>query len=249
MDEQAEIFLYERSGYVSFANCGLPYYLGGVITNRQQLLVASPERFRDLFKVEVRVNREIVSIDREAKTVEVRNTISDERSTESYDTLVLAPGAAPIRPPVEGVDLPGVFCLRNMEDTDQIYAWITEKEVEKAVVIGAGYVGLEMVENLAARGADVIVLEKADQAMGPMDPEMLAPVYGTLEQQNVELKLNCGVARIEKGREGMLHVVDEHSGVYPADVVILAVGVRPEVEFARDAGLEIGALGGIRVDE
>ncbi len=249
MDEHAEIFLYERSGYVSFANCGLPYYLGGVIKNRQQLLVASPERFRDLFNVEVRVNREIVSIDREAKTVEVHNVVSDERSTESYDVLVLAPGAAPIRPPIEGVDLPGVFCLRNMEDTDQIFAWLADKEPEKAVVIGGGYVGLEMVENLVARGVDVTLIEKADQPMGPMDPEMLAPLYGALAEKNVELKLNCGVARIEEGREGMLHVVDEHSSVYPAEVVIMAIGVKPEVDLARNAGLEIGQRGGIRVDE
>ena len=249
MDEHAEIFLYERSGYVSFANCGLPYYLGGVITNRQQLLVAAPERFRDLFKVEVRAHREIASIDRNAKTVEVHNVVSGERSTESYDVLVLAPGAAPIRPPIEGIDLPGVFCLRNMEDTDRIFAWLADKEPEKGVVIGAGYVGLEMVENLAARGIDVALIEKASQAMGPMDPEMLAPLYGTLEQESVELKLNCGVARIEEGREGMLHVIDEHSGVYQADIVILAVGVKPEVDLARSAGLEIGPLGGIRVDE
>jgi len=249
MDEHAEIFLYERSGYVSFANCGLPYYLGGVIRDRQQLLVAKPERFRDLFNVEVRVHREVLSIDREAKTVEVHNTLSDERSTVSYDMLVLAPGAAPIRPPIEGLDLPGVFCLRNMEDTDRILAWLKDKEPEQAVVVGAGYVGLEMVENLAARGIEVTLIEKADQAMGPMDPEMLAPLYDVLEIENVNLKLNCGVARIEEGREGMLHVIDEHSGVYPAEVVILAVGVKPEVDLARKAGLEIGQLGGIRVDD
>ena len=249
MDEHAEIYLYERSGYVSFANCGLPYYLGGVITNRQQLLVATPERFRDLFNVEVRVNREITRIDRAAKTVEVHNVLSGERSTESYDVLVLAPGAAPIRPPIEGLDLPGVFCLRNMEDTDQIAVWLDDKEPEKGVVVGGGYVGLEMVENLNARGIDVTVIEKADQLMGPMDPEMLAPLYETFEQKSVEVKLNCGVARIEEGREGMLHVVDEHSNVYPADIVIMAIGVKPEVDLARDAGLEIGERGGIRVDD
>ena len=249
MDEHAEIFLYERSGFVSFANCGLPYYLGGVITDRQQLLVATPERFRDLFNVEVRVNREIVSIDREAKTVEVHNVLSDERRTESYDVLVLAPGAAPIRPPLEGIDLPGVFCLRNMEDTDQIFAWLEDKAPEKAVVVGGGYVGLEMVENLEARGIDVTVIEKADQLMGPMDPEVLAPLYDTLEQKGVEVKLSCGVAKIEEGREGMLHVEDEHSSIYPADIVIMAIGVKPEVDLARDAGLEIGERGGIRVDE
>ena len=249
MDEHAEIFLYERSGYMSFANCGLPYYLGGVITDRQQLLVATPERFRDLFNVEVRVNREIVSIDREAKTVEVHNMVSDERTTESYDVLVLAPGAAPIRPPIEGIDLPGVFCLRNMEDTDQISAWLADKEPEKAVVVGGGYVGLEMVENLAARGVDVTLIEKADQVMGPMDPELLAPLYDTLKEKGVEVKLNSGVAKIEEGREGMLHVEDEHSSVYPADTVIMAIGVKPEVDLARDAGLEIGEFGGIRVDE
>ncbi|MHB8902271.1 MAG: FAD-dependent oxidoreductase [Thermoguttaceae bacterium] len=249
MDEEAEIYLYERSGYVSFANCGLPYYLGGVIANRQQLLVSGPERFRDLFRVEVRVHREITSIDRQAKTVAVHNVASGERSTESYDVLVLAPGAAPIRPPIEGIDLPGVFSLRNMEDTDRILAWLKEKEPEKAVVIGAGYVGLEMVENLAARGIDVTVIEKTAQAMGPMDPEMLSPLYDELRRKSVAIKLNCGVSRIEVGREGLLHVIDERSGIYQADIVILAVGVKPEVDLARSAGLEIGLLGGIRVDE
>lgn len=249
LDEQAEIFLYERSGFVSFANCGLPYYLGGVITQRQDLLVATPDKFRDMFNVEVRVHREVVSIDREAKSVEILNILTGERSRQSYDVLVLAPGAAPIRPPIEGVDLPGVFCLRNMEDTDQIFAWLSDKAPEKAVVVGAGYVGLEMVENLNARGMDVTLIEKADQPMAPMDPETLAPLYEVLKEKNVELKLGCGVARIEEGREGLLHVIDEHSGVSQADVVVLAVGVKPEVDLARDAGLEIGDLGGIRVDE
>ena len=249
LDEHAEIFLYERSGYVSFANCGLPYYLGGVITQRQGLLVATPDKFRDMFNVEVRVHREVVSIDRDAKSVEILNILTGERSTQSYDVLVLAPGAAPIRPPIEGLDLPGVFCLRNMEDTDQIFAWLSDKGPEKAVVVGAGYVGLEMVENLNARGMDVTLIEKADQPMAPMDPETLAPLYEVLREKNVELKLGCGVARIEEGREGMLHVIDEHSGVSQADVVILAVGVKPEVDLARNAGLEIGDLGGIRVDE
>lgn len=249
MDENAEIYLFERSGYISFANCGLPYYLGGVIEHRQQLLVATPERFRDLFRVEVRVGREVTGIDRANRTISVHNIHSREHSTEAYDALVLAPGAAPIRPPIDGVDLPGVFCLRNIEDTDQIHAWLSGREAERAVVVGAGYVGLEMVENLCRLGMDVALIEKMGQAMGPMDPEMLGPLYAALEKNEVDLRLNCGLVRIEQGREEMLHVVAENSSVFPADVVILAVGVRPEVELARSAGLEIGALGGICVDE
>jgi len=249
MDENAEIYLFERSGYISFANCGLPYYLGGVIEQRQHLLVATPERFRDLLNVEVRIGREVVGIDRQKRTIAVHNIHSQQQSTEAYDVLVLAPGAAPIRPNIEGVDLPGVFCLRNMEDSDQIHAWLSGREAERAVVVGAGYVGLEMVENLCRLGMDVTLLEKMDQAMGPMDPEMLGPLYARLAQEEVDLRLNCGVERIEQGREKMLHVVAGNSSVFPADVVILAAGVRPEVDLARAAGLEIGELGGIRVDD
>lgn len=249
MDENAEIYLFERSGHISFANCGLPYYLGGVIQHRQHLLVATPERFRDLFNVEVRVGREVVSIDRENRTVTVHNIHSQEHSTEAYDALVLAPGAAPVRPPIEGIGLPGVFCLRNLEDADQIHAWLLGREAERAVVVGAGYVGLEMVENLCRLGMDVALVEKMDQAMGPMDPEMLGPLYEALEREGVDVHLKCGVARIEQGREEMLHVVAENSTMFPADVVIVAAGVRPEVDLARKAGLEIGDLGGIRVDD
>lgn len=249
MDENAEIYLFERSGHISFANCGLPYYLGGVIEQRQHLLVATPERFRDLLNVEVRVGREVVSIDRPNRTIVVHNIHSQQQSTEAYDVLVLAPGAAPVRPNFEGVNLPGVFCLRNMEDCDQIHAWLFGREAERAVVVGAGYVGLEMVENLCRLGMDVTLVEKMDQAMGPMDPEMLGPLYARLAQEDVDLRLNCGVARIEQGREEMLHVVAQDSSVFPADVVILAAGVRPEVDLARAAGLEIGELGGIRVDD
>ncbi len=245
MDENAEIYLFERSGHISFANCGLPYYLGGVIEQRQHLLVATPERFRDLLNVEVRVGREVVSIDRPNRTIVVHNIHSQQQSTEAYDVLVLAPGAAPVRPNFEGVNLPGVFCLRNMEDCDQIHAWLFGREAERAVVVGAGYVGLEMVENLCRLGMDVTLVEKMDQAMGPMDPEMLGPLYARLAQEDVDLRLNCGVARIEQGREEMLHVVAQDSSVFPADVVILAAGVRPEVDLARAAGLEIGELGGI----
>ncbi len=249
LDESAEIFIFERGGYVSFSNCGLPYYVGRVIRKRQDLLIATPERFRDLFNIEVRTGREVQRIDRRRRTVEVKNIQTGQVSEESYDALVLSPGAAPIRPSLEGVGREGVFTLRNMEDVDAIYAWIDHREAERAVVVGAGFIGLEMVENLAGRGMEVTLIEKAEQAMTPMDPEMLTPLYKALRAKGVQFRLGDGLARIEQDSEGMLQVITESSAVCPADLVILAVGVRPEVALAAKAGLEIGSLGGIRVDK
>lgn len=247
MDEDAEIFVYERSGHVSFANCGLPYYLGGVIPHRRKLLVATPERFRDVFRVEVRVRHEVTAIDRENRSVTVRNIRSGAETSQEYDYLVLTPGAQPIRPKVPGVDLPGVFTLRSLEDADHIRRFIEEQGVSEAVVVGGGYVGLEMVENLAHRDIGVTILEAADQLMAPLDPEMVAPVYTELESRDVVCRLSDPLAAIEENGNG-LTVRSQKGERIPADLVILAVGVKPEVDLAANAGLEIGSLGGIRVD-
>lgn len=249
LDEQAEIVLFERGPDVSFANCGLPYHVGGIIEDREKLLVATPERFRDLFRIDVRTSREVTRIDRQRKIVEVKNVHNGEVATEPYDTLVLAPGAAPVVPPLPGVELPGVFTLRNMTDMDRIMAWIDRRSPRRVVVIGGGFIGLEMVENLHHRKMDVVVLERLDQIMAQMDPEMVAPVYSLLRSKGVDLRLAESVKSFEPGPQETLTVHTSRGEPFATDLVILAVGVRPDVRLAREAGLELGQLGGIRVDE
>lgn len=249
LDERAEIVLLERGPDVSFANCGLPYHVGGVIEDRQKLLVATPERFRDLFRIDVRTRHEVTRIDRQQKTVEVKNLQTGETSTESYDALVLAPGAVPVKPPIPGVDLPGVFTLRNMTDMDQIMTWIDQRSPQRAVVVGGGFIGLEMVENLHHRKMDVVVLERLDQIMVQMDPEMVAPVHGLLRSKGIDLRLAESVTSFKTGPKDTITVHTSRGEPFAADLVILAVGVRPDVRLARDAGLELGQFGGIRVDE
>ncbi len=249
VDEHAEIFVYERGADISFANCGLPYYLGGVIPERQRLLVATAERFRDWLKVEVRARHDVVRIDRAAKAVEVRNLATGATSSEHYDALVLSPGAIPLRPSLPGIDLPGIFTLRNLEDTDRIDAWINEHRPGRAVVVGAGYIGLEMAENLARRGLEVILLEAARQIMSTMDPEMVSPMQDELRRNGVDLRLGDGLAGFERGPEDRLTILTALGDRHVAGVVVLAMGVCPNVAVAREAGLDIGATGGIRVDD
>ena len=249
LDETAKIFMYERGSHVSFANCGLPYYVGGVIADRKKLLVATPEQFRDWFSIEVRTGREVTSINREARTVEVVNLYTGAVSTEPYDALVLAPGASPVRPQIEGIDLPGIFSVRTLDDADQVNQWIEHCNARRAVVVGAGYIGLEMVENLTRRGIDVTVLERLDQIMATMDAEMVTPVYSVLTREGVDLQLSNGVDHLEPSADDSITVVAEHRQKFPADLVILSVGVKPEVKLAQESGLEIGEAGGIRVDD
>ncbi|MCC6123778.1 MAG: FAD-dependent oxidoreductase [Pirellulales bacterium] len=249
MDERAEIVIFERSGDVSFANCGLPYYLGKVIAERKQLLLATPERFRDLFRVEVRTRHEALAIDRVNKSVRVKNLQTAAESDEPYDFLVLAPGAAPLRPPLPGIDLPDVFTLRNLDDADFLAIKLSRCEGGRAVVVGGGFIGLEMVENLVHRGMKVTLLEKLGQIMPPADAEMTAPLVEELRRRGVDLHLNCGVTGFEQGANETVAVGTEKGQRFTADMAILAIGVRPDVKLAKDAGLEIGTLGGIRVDE
>lgn len=249
MDERAEIFVFERTGDVSHANCGLPYYVGGAIADRRQLLVATPERFRDFFKVEIRTRHEVLRIDREARTIDVKNLQTGAIWVERYDALVLAPGATAIRPALPGIELPGIFTVRNMDDADQIHDWLDRRPVNRAVVVGAGYIGLEMVENLTRRGITVTLLELADQVMPPADPEMVAPVQQELKRQGVDLRLSNGVAAFEPGANETIAVVGKNGERFTADLVILAVGVRPDTHLARQAGLTLGPSGGIQVDD
>lgn len=249
IDEHAEIFIFERSGDVSFANCGLPYYLGGVIADRRQLFVATPERFRDLFNVEVRTWHEVRRIDRAGRTIEVQNLQTGAVSSEPYDVLVLSTGAAPVRPPLPGVDLPGVFTLRDLDDTDRIHKWIDHRKPRRAVIVGAGYIGLEMTENLARRGVAVTLLELADQVMPPADPEMVAPLEQELARQGVDLRLSSAVAAFEPAPDDTITVAARNGERFTAEMVLLSVGVRPDTRLAREARIEIGPTGGIRVDD
>jgi NADPH-dependent 2,4-dienoyl-CoA reductase/sulfur reductase-like enzyme/rhodanese-related sulfurtransferase len=248
LDEFSEIVLIDRGPYVSFANCGLPYYVGNVISDESSLLVASREMFHERFNIEVHTDNEATGIDRSAGTITVRDLRTGHRRTERYDALVLSPGAAPIRPQLPGVDLPGVFAVRTIPDSRRIRSWITDHSAKTAVVVGGGFIGLEMVENLIHRELAVTVLEKLPQVMPPLDPEMVAPLMEHLAVKGVKLCLGDGLARIEERDGAGLVVVAESGARLPADLVILAIGVRPETALAKDAGLEIGPRGGIVVD-
>ena len=249
LDEAVEIAIFDRGPYVSFANCGLPYYVGNVISDERTLLVASRQMFRDRFNIEVFTDSEVTAIDREARTITVRDVGSHRSRTEHYDALVLAPGAAPIRPPLPGIDLPGVFAVRSIPDSRRIRSWIADRQAKQAVVVGGGFIGLEMVENLVGRELSVTVLEKLPQLMPPLDAEMAVPIMEQLTASGVRLHLGDGLARIEQRAGGALTVVAESGARLPADLVILAIGVRPETELAKQAGLRIGPRGGIAVDD
>jgi NADPH-dependent 2,4-dienoyl-CoA reductase/sulfur reductase-like enzyme/rhodanese-related sulfurtransferase len=248
LDESVEIVVFERGPYASFANCGLPYYVGNVIADERALLVASREMFRTRFNVDVQTEVEVTRIDRRACTITVRDARTGTSRTERYDALVLSPGAAPIRPPLPGVDLPGVFAVRTIPDSRRIRSWITERHATSAVVVGGGFIGLEMVENLHQRELAVTVLEKLPQLMPPLDPEMALPLREHLVAKGVKLQLGDGLASIETRNGGGLVVVAESGARLPADLVILAIGVRPETALAKAAGLPLGPRGGMVVD-
>ncbi len=247
LSEAAEIIIFERGPFVSFANCGLPYYVGDVIPDEEDLLVATPRLFRDRFNIEVRTRSEVVAIDRAAREIEVQDLVHGRRYRERYDALVLAPGAAPIRPPLPGIDLPGIFTLRTIPDSRAMRDWIASHRVRRSAIVGGGFIGLEMVENLARRGIEVSLLEMLPQVMPPLDPEMATLVHRHLVRQGVSVYLSDPVVAFHAADGGL--VVETESGRrHPAEMVVLAIGVRPEVALARQAGLEIGERGGIRVD-
>lgn len=244
LDEQAEIILFERSGYISFANCGLPYHISDVIDSREKLLVTTPEVMKGKFNIDVRVKNEVLKIDREKKEVLVKNLITDQEYSESYDFLILSPGASAIKPPISGIELPGIYSLRNMEDMDRIKTSISEKK--SALVVGGGYIGLEMAESLRHAGLKVTLVELADQVMGPSDREMASMLHTEITMQGVDLKLGQSVNGFEKS-EDKLKVNLSSGEKILVDIVIMAIGVRPETSLAKDAGLELGVTGGIKV--
>ncbi len=249
LDESVDIVVFDRGPFVSFANCGLPYYVGNVIADERRLLVASPELFRERFNIEVHTHSDVIGVDLGQRSIRVRDVKNDDVRTEHYDVLVLAPGAAPIRPALSGIDLPGVFAVRDIPDSRRIRAWITDRHARTAVVVGGGFIGLEMVENLMHRGIAVTVLEQAPQLMPAMDPEMAEPIRAHLAGKGVTTHLGDGLDRIESDRDSGLVVISARGTRLPADLVILAIGVRPETGLARGAGLAIGERGGIVVDQ
>jgi len=249
LSEQSEIVMLDRGPYVSFANCGLPYYVGDVIKDESKLLIADAELFRQRFNIEVRLENEVLGVDRKGSSIRVKNLKSGRTYSEPYDALVLAPGAAPVRPPLPGIDLPGIFALRTIPDSRRIRRWIDERKARRALIVGCGFIGLEMAENLVRRRLHVEMLEMAPQVMPPLDPEMARPAEEHVRAKGVVLHLGDGVAGFQQGADGDLVVETQSGKKHHADLVILGIGVRPETSLAKDAGLELGQRGGILVDE
>ena len=245
--EQAEIILFEKGEYISYANCGLPYYIGGVIAEREKLFVQTPEAFGKRFNIDVRTRSEVIAIHSADKTVDIR-TSDGKTYTESYDKLLLSPGASPVRPPLPGIDNEGIFTLRNVNDTDAIKSYLQQHKVKRAVIIGAGFIGLEMAENLQEAGAEVAVVEMANQVMAPIDFSMASLVHEHLLQKGVHLYLEKAVASFERTVNG-LEVIFKSGERLPADMVLLSIGVRPNTSLVTEAGLEIGEMRGIKVND
>jgi len=266
LDEKAEIVMVERGPYVSYANCGLPYHVSGVIPQESSLLVANEQVFRGLYGIDARTNCEAVAIDRDNKTVDLKNVETGEVTTESYDKLVLAPGATAVRPPLPGIDLPGIFHVRTVPDARAIREWVEQgteflagmykysgiqfvKPTTRAVVVGGGFIGLETAENLVHCGFEVTLIQKPPQVLSPLDPGVARLVEEHVKRNGVQVVLNDGAAEFAQLDGGALEVKTFSGKTYPADVVILAIGVRPDTTLAKSAGLEIGERGGIRVDD
>ena len=266
LDETAEILMVERGPYVSYANCGLPYHVSGVIEKESSLLVASEQLFREHFAIEVRTNCEAVRIAAKDKTIELRNVKTGEVTTQSYDKLVLSPGAASVHPRLPGIDLPGIFHVRTVPDARTIREWIERgttfltgmfnysgiqmvKPVRRAVVVGGGFIGLETSENLIHAGFDVTLIQKPNHVLTPLDPEIAVLVQEHIIRHGVKLVANDGVVGFKQLDGGAIEVQTGSGKTYPAEVVILAIGVRPDTTLAKTAGLTIGDRGGIRVDE
>ena len=245
--EDAEIVIFERGGHVSYANCGLPYYIGGTIEEREELFVQTPENFLRSFNIDVRIRQEVTTIDRDNKQLQVRSLDTGEEYSESYDKLVLSPGAEPVRPPIPGINDEAIFTLRSVAETDAIKSFVDEEEPKRAVIVGAGFIGLEMAENLHNRGVLVTIVEMAEQVMNVVDYEMAAEVHQHLKTKNVEFYLSDGVAGFQRESDH-LNVALQSGKVVTTDMVILSIGVRPESRLARQAGLDIGKTNGIKVD-
>ena len=246
-DEKAEIFLLEKGKYISYANCGLPYYIGGTIAEREKLFMQTPASFAKRFNIDVRVENEVIGIDTTKKRVEVRRA-DGSTYTENYDKMLLSPGASPVRPPLKGIEIEGIFTLRNIEDTDRIKEHISSHRIGSTVIVGAGFIGLEMAENLHRTGAEVSVVEMGNQVMAPVDFSIAAHVHQHLSQKGIKLYLERSVERFERQGE-KIEVFFSTGESITTDIVLLSIGVHPETTLAKAAGLKIGETGGIWVDD
>jgi len=253
LSEEADIIIFERGPHVSFANCGLPYYIGGEIARKSDLLLQNPQSLKARFNLDVRVNAEVVSIDRTRKCVTARELNSGQEYEQGYDDLILSTGAAPLKPPIPGIERPGHFTVRNIPDVEQIMAWLKDAAGQRAVIVGGGYIGLEMAEQLRRKGLSVALVEALPQVMAPLDPEMAAWLHAELRSNGIDVHLNSPVTAFEQpvaGESARASMVVLKDGKrLPADVVVLGLGVRPETGLAKASGLEIGSLGGIRVND
>ena len=248
ISESAKIIMIDRGSYISYANCGLPYYIGGVIKDRAQLFVQTPESFNKSFNIDVRIESDVINIDHENKTVTVKRSDNSEY-IESYDKLLLSPGAHAFVPPIPGINSEGIFTLRNVNDTDKIKEYLTENKAKRAVVIGAGFIGLEMAENLYHTGAEVSIVEMADQVMPPVDFSTASILHQHLTDKGVNLYLKEKVVSFTKNEDGSISIHLDSDNDIIADIVILSIGVRPETKLAQEAGVTIGIAHGIQVDE
>lgn len=248
LDEHAEIIIFERSGYISYANCGLPYYIGGVIEDPEELTLQTPESFNTRFRIDVRVKHEVIDIDAQRNTVRVRNLDNGEEFEESYDKLILSPGAKPTRPNLPGIDNDLLFSLRTVEDTFRIRQFVEEKKPKTAVMIGGGFIGLEVAENLCELGIDVTVVQRGNQVMKTLDYDMASIIHSKLRSSGINLKLNADVIGFEKTETGLNVLLKDDKSIQ-ADMVLLAIGVSPENTLAKKAGLELGLKGAVVVND
>lgn len=248
LDEKAEIVIFEKGEYISYANCGLPYYIGDVIKDRNKLFVQTAASFKSRFNIDVRISTEVTGIDAAAKKITAKNLLTGKEYLESYDKLVLSPGAEPIRPPLPGINLPGIFTLRNVNDTDHIKNYVQQRSPGKAVVIGAGFIGLEMAENLHELGLEVSIIEMGNQVLAPVDFPVAALVQQHIRSKGVDLRLSSAVTGFEKEND-TIRVLLKNGSSMDADVVILSIGVRPDTKLAVMAGLQLGTAKGIWVNE
>ena len=248
LDENAKITVFEKSGYVSYANCGLPYYIGGAITDPEELTLQTPESFKSRFQIDVRVRHEVTAVDTKEKTVKVKNLSTGEEFEESYDKLILSPGAKPVKPSMTGVDTDRVFTLRTVEDTFRIHKFIAENDVKSAVIAGGGYIGLEMAENLTEKGISVTIVQRPNQVMAPLDYDMACQLHGLLRKKGITLKFGSSVTGFEE-KDSLILTTLKDDEPLKSDLVILAIGVTPDTALAKDAGLALGIKGSITVNE
>ena len=249
-DEFCQIIIFEKGPYISFANCGLPYYISGEIAKRESLLLNTPESFKARHNIEVKTNHEVLKVLRDKKRVLVKDLITDKAFEEPYDKLILAPGALPIVPPLPGIQARNCFPLRSIPDTDNIFQYLANNSITQAAIVGGGYIGLEMAEAMLARDLKVTVIEKADQLLAPMDKEMSQPILAHLREKEVEVILRDGVKEflVDKS-DRVQEIVLESGHKLPAEIAILSIGIKPDIRLARDAVLKIGSTGAIEVNE